>query len=115
MRVPRGTINLLKQACEDVLKDPMILKGKKLEYSNKNSSAWNSKIFSEFNDVPEDTIKLCVTQSGPNVYYILVSMNMDWQTVADNIVKKIKELYKDKIMVSYKTFEEKFMGFTITF
>lgn len=114
MRTPRETINLLKEACEDVLKDPVILKGKKLEYSKKNGSAWDSKIFSEFNDVPEDTIKLCVTQSGPNVYYIVLSNNINCKDVKKYIVDKIKEKCGNAF-VSHKTSENKFIGFTITF
>lgn len=115
MKTPKEIINLLKEACEDVLKDPVILKGKKLEYSKKNGSAWDSKIFSEFQEVPKNSVKVCITQTGPNVYYILVSMNMNWRIAADNIVKKIKELCEGNPLVSYKTFEEKFIGFTITF
>ena len=112
MPIQRENINLLEEACKvALLKESAILGGKEIEVFKKSA---NSNIFSEFREIPENSTKICISQTGPGVYYILISRNINWSIAKKYIIDEIKESCGSNTMVSCQIFEDKIIALTIT-
>ena len=112
MQTARENINLLEGACKvALLKEPAILEGKEIELLKKSA---NSKIFSGFEEIPKKITKVCISQTGPSTYYILISMNINWQIAKKYIIDEIKEACGIKTMVSCQIFQNKIIAITVT-
>lgn len=117
MQTVKERLNLLNKACEDALKQhPEVLEGKKIQFSENSGSAWRQGIFSEFENVPDDTVKLYIATMSGDMFRILMSKNMDlYIAVADYIKENVKKKCGSKTLVDYKILGDKILGFTVTF
>lgn len=107
--------NLLKNACEEALKrDPEVLEGKKIVFSEKSGKPWQKGIFYEFMCVPEKEVRICIASMAVDCYRIIISKNMRWRLANEYITEKIKEKNRN-ILVSSKSLDEDILGFTVTF
>lgn len=116
MQTLEERLNLLKEACEEALnKDPEVLEGKKIEFSKKSGSGWSSGIFSEFKDVPDNSVRICITAMSGDMFRILMSKNMKWRIAGEYLTKNIKKTCGVDTLVSYRSLDENILGFTVTF
>lgn len=120
MQKSEERFNLLKEACEVAVLDgnTEILKGKKIVFSEKNGLKWNPKIFSEFDDISEDSVRICITPICEDMFRVLMSMNIEkWGIDAEYIMENIKANCNDSIFVDYKKMDvyDGILAFTVTF
>ena len=116
MQTLEERLNLLKEACEEALtKDPEVLEGKKIEFSKKSGSGWSSDIFSEFEDVPDNSVRICITTMSGDMFRILMSKNMKWHIAGEYVTENIKKTCGVDTLVSYRSVGENILGFTVTF
>lgn len=105
-------LNLLKNACEEALKrDPEVLEGKEIIFSEKNG--WQENICQEFMCVPEKEVRIYIVYMAKDSYNILISKNIRWELAAKYIKEKIRE---NNIRVLYSSsVTEYVLGFAVTF